>query len=93
MCIVLKLTKIGAPGGSRLVIVESGLPVACKSSSARGKDNFERGYLSFNTQAPCSVDTHYYGKHHGVGGGRVVSKGKFPGIPSQLLKRCWYQIH
>ena len=61
MCIVLKLTKIGAPGGSRLVIVESGLPVACKSSSARGKDNFERGYLGFNTQEPCSVDldTHF----------------------------------
>ena len=106
MCIELILYKNRSTwkiSGSQSV--KSGLPAACKSSSARGRDNFEEGYLGFNTQEPVAWilishearlhwhRRHYDDRHHGVDGWRVVSEGKSTGISSLPWKRSWYQIH
>ena len=55
-CIVLKLNDNRSTWKiSDSQSVESGLTAACRSSSGRGKDNFEGVYLGFNTHAPCGV--------------------------------------
>ena len=61
MCIELILNKNrGTWKISGSQSVKSGLPAACKSSSARDKERqFERGYLDLNTNTPCSLDNRF----------------------------------